>query len=287
MNNEKIQPIIIVGAGRSGTKFLRDTLLFSKDTCAIPYDVNYIWRTGSENHPNDELPIDLLSDKKIQIIRNTFFKMSGATNSNSQFMLEKTVGNALRVPFVRKIFPEAKFIHLVRDGRAVTESAMRLWEDPPESGYLLKKLRYFPLKNYQYAFSYAFNMLSGLLFAGRGQKTWGPLYEGIFQDIEANKPLISICAKQWKTCVDKATNDLSLINSKDVYTVRYEDLMASDALKDLCEFIGLSDTDLVMKNFLKKKQPNNSNIWKKSLSNEQITFLNEHLNSTLNLHQYN
>jgi len=35
---------------------------------------------------------------------------------------------ALRVNYFREIFPEAKFIHLVRDGRAVCRSVMRVWE---------------------------------------------------------------------------------------------------------------------------------------------------------------
>ncbi|HEY9870425.1 MAG TPA: sulfotransferase, partial [Candidatus Obscuribacterales bacterium] len=45
-----------------------------------------------------------------------FFSSEGAS---SKLVVEKNPRNALRVPYIRAVFPEAKIIHIVRDGRDV------------------------------------------------------------------------------------------------------------------------------------------------------------------------
>ena len=56
-------------------------------------------------------------------------------------MLEKTPKNALRLPFLARVFPEARFIYLHRDPRRVLASMMEAWTvgtvpDLPESAGL-------------------------------------------------------------------------------------------------------------------------------------------------------
>ena len=51
----KKDPIIILGAARSGTKMLRKALASHPDLHAIPYDINYVWKYGSYQLPHDEL----------------------------------------------------------------------------------------------------------------------------------------------------------------------------------------------------------------------------------------
>ena len=41
--------------------------------------------------------------------------------------MDKSPRNSLKIPFVRKIFPEAKFIHIVRDGRDTSLSINKEW----------------------------------------------------------------------------------------------------------------------------------------------------------------
>ena len=42
-------------------------------------------------------------------------------------MLEKTPKNSLRVPFLARVFPEARFIYLYRDPRQVLSSMIEAW----------------------------------------------------------------------------------------------------------------------------------------------------------------
>ena len=115
-------PVIIIGAARSGTKFLRDLFAASDEVACIPYDVNYIWRDSNADHPDDELHVDSLSnDIRLRIERN----LRVLSNfQDGQIMVEKTVSNTLRVPFVAAVFPHAHFVHIVRDGCAVTELSL-------------------------------------------------------------------------------------------------------------------------------------------------------------------
>ena len=43
-------------------------------------------------------------------------------------LIDKSPRNSLKIPFILKIFPEARFIHLLRDGRDVTLSIRKEWK---------------------------------------------------------------------------------------------------------------------------------------------------------------
>ena len=48
-------PIFLIGAARSGTKILRDTISTHPDIERIGYDINFIWKRYNENIEHDEL----------------------------------------------------------------------------------------------------------------------------------------------------------------------------------------------------------------------------------------
>ena len=135
-------PVLIIGAGRSGTKYLRSMLAASDEIAAVPYDVGYVWRTGNEDLPHDEISKVGVSERDAAWMRKTLPTLAEKKASEmARILVEKSVPNSLRVAMLHRVFPNARFLHLVRDGRAVTESALRQWQEPADSGYLLKKLR--------------------------------------------------------------------------------------------------------------------------------------------------
>jgi hypothetical protein len=139
--------VVIIGAARSGTKFLRDTLAAGTGVAAVPYDMNYVWRHGNERHPDDALPSSACGPAQqryiLERLRRYAVRHSGLDDPS--VLIEKTVSNGLRIPFVAAAVPDARFIHLVRDGRDVVESAERMWQAPADWKYLLRKLGYYPL----------------------------------------------------------------------------------------------------------------------------------------------
>ncbi len=203
-SSHALQPVIIIGAARSGTKFLRDVLAVCPGTRVVPYDVNYLWRSGNESWPDDCLPAELCNPVLAARIRRSLVKVSEVRAAGEPgVLLEKTVSNCLRVPFVAAVLPDA-------------------------------------------AFKYARNMLAGRLSAGRGQRTWGPRYAGI--DLDAGRlDLLTICAKQWDTCVTASLSGLQGVDPSRVISVRYEDFAThSDVAADLARWLGLGGVDAVV-----------------------------------------
>ncbi|MFV8463419.1 sulfotransferase family protein [Vibrio campbellii] len=234
-----MKPIIIIGAPRSGTNMLRDMLAQLDGVETWPCDeINYIWRHGNTRHPSDAFTKEMASPYVKKFIREEFYKFNKA--SNSDFILEKTCANSLRVSFVDTIFPEAKYINIVRDGTDAVGSAKLRWTAKLDIPYILKKIKYVPKTDIPfYAIRYLGNRVAKF-FSKEGKLSyWGPLLDaGVLSN--ANLSIFEVCAIQWKECVVKARQQLSFIDSDRVYTLRYEDFVASpqEEFLKLAEFIG-------------------------------------------------
>ncbi len=261
------QPIIILGAARSGTKYLRDILALAPNAAKVPYDINYIWRYGSEDHPDDLLRPGMLTESKARFIRKQVHRLAKVNPDGNAVVLEKTVGNTLRPGFVDAVFPDAKFIHLVRDGRAVTESAMRQWSEPLDRGRLLEKLKGVPLQNIGYVAWFGANVLKGM-FSGRGGgRVWGPRYSGIDEDVAQDRPLVEICAEQWRSSVEGALSGLAGIAPERQITVRYNEFVSGmGPLRDLIDFCELDEVDAICAEHQKRVRTGADDKWRNRLS---------------------
>lgn len=241
------QFVFLIGAARSGTKFLRDLLSTSGAISCVPFDVNYVWRFGNENHADDVIAPSQASAQTAAFVRRTLANMARRNNGGAApVVLEKTVSNVLRVPYVHALFPEARFVHLVRDGRDVALSAARQWGAPEDVGYLMQKLRYFPLRNFRYGLWFVRNALASRFSRRDVVRIWGPRYPGIEEDAE-RLPLLQVAARQWVHSVSTAHRDLQLIPKDQMFTIRYEQLVADPStLGDLLAFLDVPDPDRVL-----------------------------------------
>jgi hypothetical protein len=157
--------------------------------------------------------------------------------------VEKTVSNVLRVPFVQAIFPQAKFIAIVRDGRDVVESAERCWRDTPRTGYLLTKLRTFPwLHCAPYGWKYTLRTVRRRLGLDKHLRSWGPRYPGIDDDVRSCA-LLEVCAWQWIACIEHYEQSRRVLAPGQLLELRYEDLVQSPAnvVARLCDFLQVDD----------------------------------------------
>lgn len=210
--------IVVIGAARSGTKIIRDSLAMAADAGAVPYDVGFVWRYGNESSSHDGLFPDAIKPKTQRLVRSYVAKYA-----RNGVVIEKTVGNTLRVPFVAALLPEARFVYVERDGVDVSVSTMREWLAESDYRYLAKKLKHFPvrlLSTYGVKFARAQTV-------GRDRKaghvgSWGPRYPGIDADL-ARDGLLRVCARQWRESVTAARRDLGSIDR--VVKVQYKDLV--------------------------------------------------------------
>jgi len=256
------RPIIIVGAARSGTKFLRDVLASGCGAAAVPYDVNYVWRYGEVSAIDDVLDPAHLTEKRARFIRKTLRRLAKAAPSD--ILIEKTVASTLRVPFIEAVFPDARYVHLIRDGREVVESAMRQWEASPNWTALSQKVRGIPIQNFGYVGWFGLNFVKGLFSGRKGGKVWGPRFPGI-DEMASNGSLAQVCAQQWLESYTRASTDLPNVANADsrVFTIRYEDLTRNDtALSILLDQLELPDKEKTLADFHKKLRPNRPEAWR-------------------------
>jgi hypothetical protein len=129
-------------------------------------------------------------------------------------MLEKTPKNALRIPFLAKIFPEAHFIYLHRDPRETLSSMIEAWE----SG----RFRTYPV------------------LPGWTGLPWSLLLVPGWRDL-IGKPLRDIVAVQWNTTTHILLDDLEYLPRERCQIARYDALMADPAaeVSRLCAAIDL------------------------------------------------
>lgn len=261
--------IIIIGAARSGTKLLRDILSASPEIAAVPYDVNYIWRYDNEWRADDQIPVEAFSERNKQYIEKSLMDLARkAQHGEYRYLVEKTVSNVFRVPYIHKLFPEARFIHLVRDGRDVAESAARMWSAPVNLRYLLSKARYFPLRNFRYAAWYLKNALRSDSKGRSGARMWGPRYPGIEKDARGLTSL-ELASKQWSESVKAAMAGLAQIPQDRWITIKYEELVRlNDSLKLVLEHIGVTDAQNIWKEYRENIRTDRVGVWR-SLPQEQ------------------
>lgn len=245
---QNYEKVFIIGAGRSGTNMLRDTLTKINRVNTWPCDeINYIWRHYNISHPNDEFTREMASDRVKKYIHNQFDKMAAETDTSH--LVEKTCANSLRVDFVHEVFPNARFIHIIRDGRDVIKSAKKRWTASFEPSYISKKVKFVPKSDLPYyGFRYLSNRVYKIFSKEKRLASWGPNFKELDDILKQDYTLEEVCAYQWKACVGRASDSFNSIPDSQVYKVHYEDLTANpvEVMKDICDFLNIDYTEEVI-----------------------------------------
>lgn len=217
------QPVVVLGAARSGTNILRDVLTSSPAMTTWPCDeINYIWRHGNARLPHDELKKEHARPRVVRYIRQAF--AAQARRGGTQIVVEKTCASTLRVGFVNVVLPHATFVVIERDPVDAVASAMQRWRAPLETDYLAAKARFVPFTDLPY---YAWRYLGHRITKLRSDEdvlpTWGPRFEGI-DEVVATDPLHVVCARQWARSVVRCREGLDEVASDRIIRLQYEEL---------------------------------------------------------------
>lgn len=215
-------PIIIFGNFRSGTTILQKVISIHQD--AVPfYEPVGMWLYADPTRSHDEFDEKDATDKVKRYIRGKFLEFQ--QENNNRVIVEKTPHNILRIPYVRAIFPEARFIYIVRNPLSYISSVELKWQKPAGRKRIIKRLKSTPFTQlHHYMKRFISQQWNNRILRRKYLTVWGPRYKGIQKDVKTEQ-LLTVIARQWALSVRKAEKDLAQFTDGEVYRLRYEDFV--------------------------------------------------------------
>lgn len=243
--------VLIVGATRSGTTIL-SRLLADAWGWERVHEPRIVWRLGNDGR-SDLLRPNHLTPALVASIRKGILEEAPRERRDTDVVIEKTPSNALRLPFVHEIFPDALVIHIVRDARAAVPSIVRRWKREGSSfgqrnlkRRINKKVKQAKVRQYPYYAKEFARKAAGQLRErfgadkpGGGEAgAWGPRLPGLEQ-MSGDVGVLETAAIQWAQCVQAARFDGPRVYGDQFLELRYEDLNA-ETLEQVANFLGMT-----------------------------------------------
>ncbi len=126
-------PIFLVGCSRSGTTVTYETLVASGAFLNFGYEIPQFWNSlyGPLNNgwESEAAGAEQARPEHRKAALRYFYQHLGAG-----MVLDKTCINTLRIPYLYKLFPKARFVFIHRDGRDNISSMMDGWRQGRTDG---------------------------------------------------------------------------------------------------------------------------------------------------------
>jgi hypothetical protein len=240
-------------------RFLRDDVLF---TATTPNEGVQIWELhapAGENHCLDETYDNPRMDRYLTLTIKKHLKFFGARR-----FINKNPDSSVRMRYLNKLFPDAYFIHIVRDARAVCSS--------------LIKARGLALDFFGPAHRYA--------KFGIKVQDW----EGVSRAWRENP--VAGSGLLWREVIETIARDRRHIDPQRFMEVRYEDVVAQprEVLGEITRFCALprhSAADAALARAADDlKLEGRNDAWRRRLSDEDVACLMGIIGPTMRAHGY-
>ncbi len=242
-------PIFILGAPRSGTAILADIVRCHPDLASVR-EPRLLWRYGNDTKSDLLQPRDARPEV-VAHIRSSFAQEVRAQGRRR--LLEKLPSNSLRIPFMRQVFPDARILHITRNGPDAIAAIHRRWQEPPKDlrvprqrDRLVRHLREASPRQYpHYARELVRQLMPTALRDMTGIRPWGPRLpglDGLVRDLD----LLDVCSIQWRTCVELAAHHGRQLPSGHYLECRVETL-DGEVVRRIGEVCQLGDVDPLLR----------------------------------------
>lgn len=282
------KPIFIVGAPRSGNTWLGQVLENHRDVACWD-ETNNIWIWGNLNKPDDVLTEKDCSTKIARYIRYRYDLY--LREKEAQRVCDKTPRNCLRMPMILKVFPDAQFIMLLRDGRSVINSTQkelhREGEEPlpvflkNQTRQVSKKLRQITIWEIPGLIPSAIFRLKRMM--GVQLNYWGAKPPG-WKEWVNRYPEHILLAKQWAATIEKVMELRQQLPSESYLEIKYEDLMLSTEteIKKVTRFLELEDTDNLIEYAIQTADPSRMHKWKEEIDEAKLQEVKDIMEPVMN-----
>lgn len=158
--------------------------------------------------------------------------------SGAEVLVVKRIANNRRIPLLRAAFPDARFLEISRDGRAVAQS--------------ISKVNWWPDMR--------------VWWLGQTPGEWAA----------AGRHPMELCAMHWRREIEEIDRQLTGLPSSMHLPIRYEDIIADPlpSLERIAEFIGVAPQNASWQHSLGQIEfPDQNRRWVRELSSEEIEII--------------
>jgi len=280
-----MQAAFVIGSPRSGTTILGN-ILNRHPEIAEWYEPYYLWEKHFPCKEDDMWSEEYLNERTKKSIQREYSIYSN--KAKKPIVLEKSPGHELNVRIVVRIFPDAKWIHVVRDGRDVTLSIRKEWD---------RRARIVRNRDFLALFRAGLNMIQRQPFwryklmaiiheirsnsslnpqnylnksRWEGNEGWGNRFQGWKEYLQSHST-IEFNAMQWVKSIEAVQKNWHLLPEKNKIEIRYEDLLRSpeEILGNIFAILGVA----MSTGFLKMIPPlkrDNFHKWNREFDAEEL-----------------
>ncbi len=280
-------PIFIIGAPRSGNTWL-GKVLETHENIICWDETNNLWTFGNLDKPDDVL---LAEDCNLWISRYIQQRFdSYLADKSAQRVCDKTPRNCLRVLMIKKVFPNAKFILLLRDGRSVINSTQkelhRNGEEPihiflkNQLAQTFRKLRQITIWEIPGLIPSAIFRIKRLM--GLQLSYWGARPPGWKEWIN-NYPEHVLLAKQWSATIETAIELSQKLPVDSFLEIKYEDLMiyTEREIQKIASFLNLENAEDVVNYAIQTADPRRIDKWRSELDDAKLADIKDIVEPTM------
>ncbi|WP_022668855.1 sulfotransferase family protein [Desulfospira joergensenii] len=224
-------PVFLIGCSRSGTTVTYETLMKSSKLKTFGFEIPQFWTSlWGPNHndwESEAAGAEHVQDQHRYSALKYFYQRIGPGQ-----VLDKTCINILRVGFLNKLFPKARFIYIHRDGRDNINSLIEGW----------RLGDHFGLEQFYGNFPHKIEINDGeftqwRFFIPPGWKGYN------------KAPIEDVCAFQWMSANSMAIEAKKIIPENQWIQIRYENLFthAEEIFRDVFNKLGLPFEDSIRK----------------------------------------
>lgn len=260
------RPIIVIGAGRSGTSTLARLLSFHPDVAYLG-EPRPIWMYGNAYRDHHRLTAEDLTPEVANYIDRRFAEFL-AGSGKSRFA-EKTPSNCLRIPFIHALYPDCRIVNIVRDGRGVVRSMLRVRERKPSKGLIRRRMLMTPLREWPSYLPMFLRTVFRTNVLRKPARHWGAQPPGWRHWLDLPPHLAA--AHQWRALVEISLRDGRQLPAENYLELRYEWLLAepSSVMGEVLDFAGLAGCQEVRERAARRMDPARSQRWHSTISSEQ------------------
>jgi Sulfotransferase family len=196
----------VVGSPRSGTTLLFDVLDRSPNVASLGTESHLLWEmyhpADSRDWRSHEVRPEDIRARERRTLDWAIFEIA-----RQRRYVDKSPRNSVRVRYLHELFPDARFVYLRRDGRAVVSSLITGWRSTGAR---------FPARE----------LSAPVSIQGYNGSGWKFLAPPGWQEMTSGRTLAEVCAFQWVAANRSILDARPSIDPESWTDVRYEDVVA-------------------------------------------------------------